>query len=81
MPVIETIKFSEAPNIPAKQSKYANELITAIQSLKRDEALRLAPDPGKSMRGLRTGIGRITKGADLKVTVWSDDSYAYITKA
>jgi hypothetical protein len=80
MPLIETIKSSEAPGIPAKQSKYANELLSAINALKKDEALRLAPDPGKSMRGLRTGIGRITKGGDVKVAVWSDDQYAYITK-
>ena len=81
MPLIETIKSSDAPGVPAKQSKYAAELIGAIQSLRKDEALRLAPDPGKSMRGLRTGIGRITKGSDVKVVVWSDDQYAYITKA
>jgi hypothetical protein len=81
MPLIETIKSSEAPGIPAKQSKYAKELISAIQALKKDEVLRLSPDPGKSMRGLRTGIGRITKGGDIKVVVWSDETYAYISRA
>jgi hypothetical protein len=80
MPSLEVIKASEAPGVPAKQSKYATELLHAIQSLRKDEALRLKPDEGKSMRGLRTGIGRITKGAGVKVSVWSDDDYAYIVK-
>lgn len=80
MPMIETIKAAEAPGIPKKQSKYAEELIHAVQSLKRDEALKLSPDEGKSLRGLRTGIGRITKGAGIKVSVWDDGHYAYIVK-
>lgn len=81
MPTIETIKASEAPGIPQKQSKYAAELIQAINSLKRDEVLRLAPDEGKSLRGLKTGIGRVTKSAGLKVRTWDDSQHVYVTKA
>lgn len=81
MPTIETIKASEAPRVPQKQSKYAAELIHAINSLKRNEVLRLAPDEGKSIRGLKTGIGRVTKGAGIKVSVWDDGESAYVSKA
>ena len=81
MPAIEVIKSSEAPGIPQKQSKYATELLNAIGNLKRDEALKLSPDEGKSLRGLKTGIGRITKAANVKVSVWDDGEHAYIVKA
>lgn len=80
MPKISVIKASEAPSIPKKQSAYATELLNAIGSLKRDEVLRLTPDAGKSIRGLKTGIGRITKGAGVKVTTWSDDEAVYLKK-
>jgi hypothetical protein len=81
MPMIETIKAAEAPGVPKKQSRWAQELVTAVGSLKRDEALRITPEEGMTVRGLKTGIGRITKGAGLKVSVWDDGERAYITKA
>lgn len=81
MPAIEVIKSSEAPGVPKKQSAYATELLNAIGSLKKDEVLRISPDEGKSLRGLMTGIGRVTKGAGVKVTSWNDGDYAYVSKA
>jgi len=80
MPTIETIKASEAPGIPRKQSKMAQELLTALTNLKKDEVLKLAPDEGKSIRGLRTGIGRITSTAGVKVEAWNDDTHVYLKK-
>jgi hypothetical protein len=40
--------------------------------------LRVTPDSGKSLRGLRAGIGRILKGADLAAKTWDDGEHAYI---
>lgn len=80
MPTIETIKASEAPGTPKKQSKMAQELLTALTNLKKDEVLKLSPDEGKSIRGLRTGIGRITSTAGVKVEAWSDDTHVYLKK-
>jgi hypothetical protein len=81
MPMIETIKAAEAPSVPKKQSKWAEELTAAVSGLKRGEALRITPEEGMTVRGLKTGIGRITKGAGLEVSVWDDGERAYITKA
>lgn len=77
---IEVIKASEAPGIPKKQSKYATELLAAVNGLRKDEVLKLSPDEGKSLRGLKTGIGRITKPAGVKVTTWADDQFVYVKK-
>lgn len=81
MPLIETIKASEAPGVPRKQSAYANELVSAINSLRKDEVLRVSPDTEKSLRGVKTGIGRITKSAGVKVTVWDDGEVVYISRS
>jgi hypothetical protein len=81
MPTIETIKASDAPEVPKKLSKLAQELVTAINSLKKDEVLKLSPDPDKSMRGLKTSVGRISSNAGIKVASWSvDDEYLYVKK-
>lgn len=81
MPAIEVIKAIEAPGVPKKQSPYATELLHAINGLKKDEVLRITPEDGKSLRGLKTGIGRITKGAGVKITSWDDGEVAYVAKA
>ena len=81
MPAIEVIKATDAPGVPQKQSPYAAELLHAINSLKKDEVLRIAPDEGRSLRGVKTGIGRITKGAGIKITTWDDGEVAYLAKA
>lgn len=80
MPSIEVVKAADAPGAPKKQSKFAADLLGAINSLKRDEVLKLAPDPDKSIRGLKTGIGRVTKGEGLKVTTWDDGDFVYVAK-
>ena len=83
MPKIEVIKASEAPAPPKKMSKVAEELVSALNSLKKDEVLRLEPDEGKSMRGLKTSVGRITSNAGIKVESWTDqeETAIYVKKA
>ena len=83
MPRIETIKASHAPAPPKKLSKVASEIVAAINGLMKDEVLRLQPDQGKSMRGLKTSVGRITSGNNLKVESWTDvdQQYLYVRKA
>lgn len=83
MPRIETIKASEAPPPPQQMSKATQDILNAINSLKKDEVLRLQPDPGKSMRGLKTSVGRIASHNDLKIASWTDEAqeYLYLRKA
>lgn len=83
MPRIETIKAREAPPPPKKLSKVASEIVAAINGLKKDGVLRLQPDPGKSMRGLKTSVGWITSGNNVKVESWTDEDqqFPYVRKA
>ena len=81
MPTIEVIKVSEAPQAPKKLSKVADQLVTALNALKKDEVLKLSADEGKSLRGLKTSVGRITSNAGIKVTSWDDGTYLYVQKA
>jgi hypothetical protein len=83
MPKIETIKASEAPAPPKKMSKASADILAAVNALKKDEVLRLQPDPGKSLRGLKTSIGRIASNNNLKVETWSDAAgdFLYVRKA
>lgn len=68
MPTIEVIKASEAPQSPTKLSKVADQLVTELGNLKKDEVLKLSPDEGKSLRGFKTSVGRITSNAGVKVS-------------
>ena len=83
MPKIETIKASLAPDPPKKMSKETAEILAAINSLKKDEVLRLQPDPDKSIRGLKTSVGRIASSNGFKVESWTDaaEEYLYVRKA
>lgn len=81
MPIIEVIKASEAPQAPKKLSKVADQLVTALNNLKKDEVLKLTADEGKSLRGLKTSVGRITSNAGIKVTSWDDAAHLYVLKS
>lgn len=81
MPSIETIKLSDAPQAPRKLSRVAEQLVSALNGLKRDEVLKLSPDEGKSLRGLKTSVGRISSNASIKVESWAvDDTNLYVRK-
>lgn len=82
MPTIETIKATDAPPPPRKMSEATSELLAALNRLKKDEVLRLQPDTGKSMRGLKTSVGRIASNNKLKVESWTDgaEDYLYVRK-
>jgi hypothetical protein len=78
---ISVIKASEAPGVPRKQSKVAEALLAALSGLNKDEVIQITPDEGKSVRGLKTGIGRITKSAGVKVETWDDGLSVFVKKA
>ena len=80
MPKMETIKASDAPPPPKKMSKVAAEMVSAINALKKDEVLRLVPDEGKSLRGLKTSVGRISSSHGLKVESWDDGAALYVRR-
>ena len=83
MPRIETIKASDAPPPPKKMSEAAREMLNAITRLKKDEVLRVQPDPDKTIRGLKTSVGRIASNNNLKIETWTDaeQGYLYVRKA
>jgi len=81
MPTIDVIKASDAPAPPKKLSKVANELMSALSNLKKDEVLKITPDTGKTLRGIKTSVGRITSGANVKVETWDDGTAVYVKKA
>ncbi len=80
MPTIETIKASEAPPPPKKLSKIAGEFQASLNALSKDEVLRLAPDESKSIRGLKTSVGRMASNAGIPIESWNDDSYVYVRR-
>ena len=83
MPKIEIIKASEAPPPPMKMSDSARAILSALSKLKKDEVLRLQPAEDKSMRGLKTSVGRVASRNSLKVESWTDEDeeYLYVRKA
>lgn len=81
MPRIETIKASDAPPPPKKASKPATEFLNAFHSLKKDEVLKMVPDEGKSLRGLKMSVGRITSKEGIKVVSWDDGQALYLRRA
>jgi hypothetical protein len=80
MPDFHVISASEAPPSPTRQSPYAIELLKHVNGLQKDQVLRVTPDEGKSLRGLRAGIGRIIKAAGIQVKTWDDGTHAYIMR-
>jgi hypothetical protein len=64
-------------------AKASAEILAAIDSLKKDEVLRLRPDPTMSIRGLKTAVGRLAASNNIKVEAWSDGAgeYLYVRKA
>jgi hypothetical protein len=80
MPRIEVIKASEAPPPPRKMSKATAEIVAALSGLKKDEVLRLSPDEGKSVRGLKTSVGRIASNSGIKAVSWDDGNAVFVRK-
>ena len=78
MPIVETIKASDAPPPPKKMAKATAELLAAMNGLKKDEVLRLTPDPGKGLRGLKTSVGRVASGSGLKIESWTDEAQEFL---
>ena len=81
MPTFETMKLADAPEAPKKLSKVAEQMVSALNGLKKDEVLKLSPDDGKSLRGLKTSLGRIASNAKITVTSWDDGTSLYVQKS
>jgi hypothetical protein len=80
MPQLTVIAASDAPQISKRQSPYAIKLIETVRGLKKSEVLCITPDEGKSLRGLKSGIGRIMSSAEIPVTMWDDGTNVYVSK-
>lgn len=81
MPKVETIKASDAPAPPKKVSKMAGELLEALNRLQKDEVIKLTPDEGKSVRGVKTSVGRVASNQGIKLTSWDDGQAVYVKKS
>lgn len=55
-------------------SKSSQAIFSALSILKKDEALRLQPDPDKSMRGLKPSVGRVASNNGLNIDSWTDEN-------
>lgn len=77
---IEKIKASDAPAPPRKLSKVASEILAALEDLGKDEVLRLTPAEGKTVRGLKTSVGRIASNAKIKIESWNVDEDAVFVR-
>ena len=55
--------------------------MSAVNGHKKDEVLKITPDEGKSLRGLKTSVGRITSSAKITVTSWDDGTHLYVQKS
>jgi len=64
-------------------TKATAEILAAFNQLKKDDVLRLQPDPDKSIRGLKTSVGRIASSNGFKVESRTDAAgeYLYLRKA
>ena len=77
---IEVIKAADAPAPPKKVSKVAQEIVLALQGLKKDEVLKIAPEADKSIRGLKTSVGRVSSNAGIKIESYDDGQFVYVKK-
>ena len=73
-----TINVSDAPVAAPKVSKVAEQLVAALANLTAGNVLAITPDEGKSIRGTKTGIGRIAAMAGFEVTTWDDGTRVYV---
>lgn len=80
MPTIKVITVKDAPPPPRKLTEETKTILDALNALKKDELLQLEPDEGKTVRGLKTSVGRIASNAGLKVESYSVDDVVYVKK-
>ena len=57
-----------------------SEMLNAIKGLKKDEVLlRIQPDADKSMRGLKTSVGRVASSNNAKIETWTDPAEDFLS--
>ena len=75
------IKVSDTPPPPKKMSRVMTEFLNAFNALKKDKVLKMVPDEGKSLCGLKTSVARMTSTQGLKVDYWDDGQALYVRHA
>lgn len=81
MPSFETIKVADAPPQPKPLSKTTAEFLGALNALKKDELLKVSPDEGRGLRGLKASVSRMASNAGVKVEYYDDGQFLYVKKA
>lgn len=56
---IEYIKESEAPAPPRKMTKSAQQVLSALTNMKDNQVIRVRPDEGQTLRGLKSAFARV----------------------
>jgi hypothetical protein len=72
------IDAKDAPAVPAKKSKAAEEAERIIKQLGKGKVAKVEPDEGQTMRGLRVALGRVAKSEGVKLQTWDTDGYLYV---
>lgn len=76
----EIIAEKDAPKPPKPLSKATAETVRMLNSLKDGQVGKVRPAEGKSVRGLKTGLGRVASGQGLKIQTWDQDGFVYVKK-
>jgi hypothetical protein len=77
----QLIDESSAPKPPKAQSKKASDTVAMLKQLKPGKVLKVAPEEGQSLRGLRSGITRIGRNNEINLVTWQDNTHAYVRLA
>jgi lysophospholipid acyltransferase (LPLAT)-like uncharacterized protein len=77
---ITTIALEDAPAVPTstRRNSSVDALLTALAALEDGEVLSITPDEGKSVRGTKTGIGRMANGGGFKVNSWDNGETVFV---
>lgn len=80
---VEYVDVSEMPQPKNAGFKNRQQLIDVIENLPDDKAVKITPDKGKSIRGLKVSVGRIASARNIEIqTETSEDGkILYVKKS
>lgn len=74
----ELINEKDAPSAPAKKSHTAIEAKNILKQLGKGNDAKVVPGDSQTLRGLRVGLGRASKGAGVKLQTWDTAGILYV---
>ena len=76
----EIIAEKDAPKPPRPLSKSTQETVQMLNALKDGQVAKITLPEGKSVRGIKTGLGRVAKGQGINIQSWDDGTFVYVKK-